>query len=175
MKYRIQSPGGEALEIEIRDRPDGRLELLRGGEALPVEVSGPEPSGALHLLAGDRSLEAWVEEGPGGKQVRVHLAGRSFTFEVLDERELLALEVESHRPARPETVQARMPGVVVDVRVAPGQAVAAGDAVLVLEAMKMQNEVTCEQGGVVAEVLVERGAAVEAGQDLIRLQPAPED
>ena len=62
-----------------------------------------------------------------------------------------------------------MPGVVVAVRVKPGDAVKAGQAVIVVEAMKMQNELAVAHDGVVREVLVSERAAVAAGQPLVRL------
>jgi biotin carboxyl carrier protein len=74
---------------------------------------------------------------------------------------------------RGETVSAPMPGVVVAVRVRPGDAVRAGQAVVVVEAMKMQNELAVMHDGVVSEVLVVERAAVSAGQVLIRLSSAP--
>jgi pyruvate carboxylase subunit B len=66
-----------------------------------------------------------------------------------------------------------MPGVVVAVRVRAGDAVHAGQAVVVVEAMKMQNELAVMHDGVVAEVLVVERAAVSAGQVLVRLSQVP--
>jgi 3-methylcrotonyl-CoA carboxylase alpha subunit len=63
-----------------------------------------------------------------------------------------------------------MPGLVKAVFVAAGQAVAAGERLAVLEAMKMEHTLTAARDGVVAEVLVAAGAQVEAGAALIRLE-----
>jgi 3-methylcrotonyl-CoA carboxylase alpha subunit len=63
-----------------------------------------------------------------------------------------------------------MPGLVKTVFVAAGQAVAAGERLAVLEAMKMEHTLTAARAGVVAEVLVEPGAQVEAGAALVRLE-----
>ena len=63
-----------------------------------------------------------------------------------------------------------MPGLVVAFRVRPGERVAAGQAVVVIEAMKMQNELTARHGGVVAEVLARPGDSVSAHQVLLRLK-----
>jgi pyruvate carboxylase subunit B len=62
--------------------------------------------------------------------------------------------------------------VVVALRVKPGDAVKAGQAVIVVEAMKMQNELAVAHDGVVSEVLVAERAAVSAGQPLVRVKPA---
>ena len=62
-----------------------------------------------------------------------------------------------------------MPGIVREVMVAPGQEVAKGQALLILEAMKMQNEVRAERGGVVASLFVSAGDTVEKGARLVEL------
>lgn len=69
--------------------------------------------------------------------------------------------------AEGEAVRAPLPGVIADVKVAVGQEVKAGDVLLVLEAMKMENEVVAPVAGTVRQVLVDRGAAVNAGDPLV--------
>lgn len=64
-----------------------------------------------------------------------------------------------------------MPGKVVQVLVAPGDAVAAGQPVILFEAMKMQNELRSPQDGVIGEIAVEPGRAVEAREILYTLDP----
>ena len=71
-----------------------------------------------------------------------------------------------------ETVSAPMPGLVVAIRVQAGDAVTAGQAVCVVEAMKMQNELLARHGGVVTDVLVAERATVSAGQPLLRIRAA---
>ena len=66
--------------------------------------------------------------------------------------------------------RAPMPGRVVSVAVVPGQAVAAGDRLAVLEAMKMEHTLRAARDGTVAEVLAAEGDQVEAGAPLIRLE-----
>jgi biotin carboxyl carrier protein len=68
-----------------------------------------------------------------------------------------------------------MPGVIVAVHAAPGDEVAPGQPLAVLEAMKMQNEVASQHGGVVEEVLVAAGDRVDAGQALVKLAPPQRD
>ena len=66
-----------------------------------------------------------------------------------------------------ETVAAPMPGTIVDVKVSAGQAVKSGDVLVVLEAMKMENEVMAPRDGTVAQVVTQKGAKVETGTPLI--------
>lgn len=73
----------------------------------------------------------------------------------------------SATPHGQEIVAAPMPGSVLDVRVRPGDTVAAGQAVLVLEAMKMENEILTPRDGTVISVNVTKGAAVNSGDTLL--------
>uniref|UniRef100_UPI003AF030B3 biotin/lipoyl-containing protein n=1 Tax=Dysosmobacter sp. TaxID=2591382 RepID=UPI003AF030B3 len=69
-----------------------------------------------------------------------------------------------------EPVKAPMPGVVLKVQVQQGQAVKAGQVLVILEAMKMENEIMCPRDGVVASVNTSKGASVESGTLLCVLQ-----
>ena len=64
-------------------------------------------------------------------------------------------------------VDAPMPGTILKVNVAPGQAVKEGDVLLILEAMKMENEIMASKGGTVSQVLVSKGSTVETGAPLV--------
>ena len=66
-------------------------------------------------------------------------------------------------------VNAPMPGTILDVKVAQGQAVKKGDVLLILEAMKMENEILAPQDGTVAQVAVSKGASVNSGDALVVL------
>lgn len=96
--------------------------------------------------------------------------GRGGTVEILDE--LAAAAAEGHHVSSADTeLRALMPGLVADVKVDVGQRVHKGDAAVVLEAMKMQNELTAPGDGLVQEILVRPGDSVEAGAVLLRLAP----
>ncbi|MEW6725233.1 MAG: biotin/lipoyl-containing protein [Bacillota bacterium] len=76
------------------------------------------------------------------------------------------------KPAAPATaggyrVTAPLPGVVVAVKISVGQQVVAGQTLLVLEAMKMENEIQAAQGGMVKEILVSQGASVNSGDVMV--------
>uniref|UniRef100_UPI0025DC0CC8 biotin/lipoyl-containing protein n=1 Tax=Thiobacillus sp. TaxID=924 RepID=UPI0025DC0CC8 len=75
------------------------------------------------------------------------------------------------RPSHPGHVTAAMPGTVVDVLASIGQAVKAGDGVLVIEAMKMENEVQAPIAGVIISVFAKKGDAVTPDMALIEIQP----
>ena len=68
------------------------------------------------------------------------------------------------------SVKAPMPGNILDVKVSAGASVKAGDVLVILEAMKMENEIMCPRDGVVASVNTSKGASVESGTLLCVLQ-----
>ncbi len=85
-----------------------------------------------------------------------------------------AAEKPAPAPAAPagegERITSPMPGTILSVNVIPGQSVRKGDVLMILEAMKMENEIMCPRDGVVASVQAAKGAAVESGTLLCVLQ-----
>jgi biotin carboxyl carrier protein len=123
----------------------------------------PISADAFSILIGGRSFQVTVEETPAGLLVRA--GGREFKVEILDPRSWrrgrgTGIELEGR-----QQLIAPMPGKIVRVLVAPGQQVQAGQGLLVIEAMKMQNEVRSPKSGTV-EKLVGEGRTVNAGEVL---------
>ncbi|HEX6140532.1 MAG TPA: acetyl-CoA carboxylase biotin carboxyl carrier protein subunit, partial [Candidatus Limnocylindria bacterium] len=126
-------------------------------------------AGIVQLRDGNRFVNA-VVEGRGSEWF-VTIGGRrlAVTARTWRERMLAEAEVEAHRIGGRLEVHASLPGLVVKVSVAEGSQVAEGDALLTIEAMKMQNEVRAPRSGVVSEVAVEPGQPVARGALLVRL------
>jgi len=165
MKLAIEL-GGKMRTIEIAsDGARANRQLLctldgRAVEADAVEV-GP---GIYSILIEGASFEARVEEDATG--VRVTVAGREYAAQIRDPRQWrrnrgAAIEAEGS-----QRVIAPMPGKVVRVLVKAGEAVEAGKGILVVEAMKMQNEVRSPKSGKVERILVSEGQTVSAGEVL---------
>ncbi len=129
------------------------------------------PDGEVYsLLVEGRSYE--VRVSPGRDALDVTWQGRTIPVEVKHPLEkLLQQQQGAAGRGHGETIAAPMPGAVVAIRVKAGDVVQPGQSVLVLEAMKMQNELVSHAGGVVAEVFVAEKAAVSAGQKLVTLTP----
>ncbi len=117
--------------------------------------------GHMSVIMGNRSYGVEVERE--GQEYRVSVEGEVFTFNVLDEYMQLTEEEEAAGEA---VVTAPMPGLVVNVLVAEGDEVKAGQGLLVLEAMKMQNEIPAPGAGTVVSLPVEEGGKVMTGDTL---------
>jgi len=130
----------------------------------PVEVELIAARGAeLELRIGGRRHRAFVVRD--GAAVHVSLDGRAFTF--LHGGDETADEVPLGGPR----VTAPLPGKVVKVLAAAGQAVRAGESLLILEAMKMETEVAAPLAGTVAAVHVQPGGTVALGEPLVDITP----
>lgn len=104
----------------------------------------------------------WRIEGTG-----VHAEG----VEWITEQSLRDKQSRSTSVAKEIKMKSQMPGKVVRVLVEPGQSIEKGDGLIVLEAMKMENEIRAPQDGVIKSISVQPGQAVETGAELLRLGP----
>jgi biotin carboxyl carrier protein len=168
MKLWVTLEGRDA-EVEVTAE-DGRLFLEMDGRRIAADFHQLPDGEVYSLLVDGRSWEVRVAPDVGVLQVTVH--GMTLPVAVRHPLEKALLGLERAPDARAgETVAAPMPGVVVAIRVTPGERVVAGQAVAVIEAMKMQNELTARHAGVVSEVLVAERTTVAAGQPLVRIVP----
>ena len=114
------------------------------------------------------------------KAYRVNVNGNTYeiTLEVIDKSEIkttapapkaAAPVAAAPAPAGAQTVTAPMPGTILKVNVSNGQAVKKGDVLMILEAMKMENEIVAPEDGTVASININEGASVEAGAVLATL------
>lgn len=153
--------GGKSRTIEAASR-EGRREFTLDGKARNADCVAIAP-GLYSILLDGRSFEAQVREAAG--EIVVTIQGREFAFGVDDPREWrkrgASLEAEGK-----QQVVASMPGKIVRVLVAAGQAVKSGQGIVVVEAMKMQNELRSPKTGKVERLLVKEGQAVSAGDVL---------
>jgi biotin carboxyl carrier protein len=114
------------------------------------------------------SHEIAIEPRARGVRV-VHVDGREITVSILDPRSRAVRDRGPADAAGPSVVVSPMPGRVVKVLVAPGDAVAARQGLVVVEAMKMENELRAPRAGRVSDVRVREGAPVDANTVLIVL------
>jgi len=129
------------------------------------EVAQVEP-GVYSVLADGRSFEVRAIATPGG--LRLEVNGRRFTAEVYDPRDRGQKSAAALATGR-QNIAAPMPGKVIRVLVRQGDAVEVGQGLVVVEAMKMQNEMKAVRMGTVVEVRVKDGDTVSAGDTLVVL------
>jgi biotin carboxyl carrier protein len=168
VKYLV-SVAGRELEIEI----DGER-VIAAGREYTASLAGVPGTPLRQLLLGGRPTGMAVEDGGRGRWT-LTVRGERWDTEVIDERtrNIRNLTGASGRPQGPGVLRAPMPGLVVRVLVEPGQVLPAGAGVLVLEAMKMENELRAHSAARVRTVRVRPGEAVEKGQVLAEFDPGP--
>jgi biotin carboxyl carrier protein len=164
MKLEMTIDGAPA-QIEILS-PAPLCRFRLDGEERQADVAMPE-AGVYSIVVGGRQYEARIEEHAGSLVVLA--GGFRFEIEARDPRRL-ARWAGAGSPEGVETVAAPMPGKVVRVLVAPGDAVEAGQGLVVVEAMKMQNELKASRAGRVLTVLAKEGATVAAGEALVTIE-----
>jgi pyruvate carboxylase subunit B len=166
VKYVIELDG-ERSDVEL-DSGIARL----GDLSLPASIAELEGT-PVHLVSlADEVHRVVVKRGRGRGSYTIWIGGYRFVVEALDERARAIRDITAaaHVPSGPAPVIAPMPGLVVRVSVEVGDRVSAGQGVVVMEAMKMENELRSAADGKVRAVLVEVGTAVEKGATLIELE-----
>jgi biotin carboxyl carrier protein len=164
---------GRTENLKIEAELDGSrrsVEWHRAGDKVrftvdghPIEADAMEVApGVFSVLIGGESFEARVTESPAGLRVAV---GRSeYVVSVLDPRRWRKNGGAALQAAGRLQVAAPMPGKVVRVLAQAGDTVAAGQGILVIEAMKMQNEVRSPKAGKIESLLTGEGRSVSAGE-----------
>ncbi|HRR08263.1 MAG TPA: acetyl-CoA carboxylase biotin carboxyl carrier protein subunit [Rhodothermales bacterium] len=138
----------------------------------PVKCSlEPIGNGLYSLLIRNQSLPVFVQPMDGG-QMKITIQGRSSVVQVKDEKDLLLEKfgVKHGKDAVAANLKAPMPGLVLRVYVEAGQTVKAGDRLLVLEAMKMENEIKATADARIKAVQVKPGDAVGKNAVLISFE-----
>jgi len=164
MKY-ITTVDNHEFTIELN--PNNQI--LVNGEPYTLDFEQMADSGVYSLLLNNHSVQAMVEERD--KVYEVQILGELYQVQVQDER---AYRLAQARGSIADThgealVKSPMPGIILKVLVADGQAVTKGDKVIILESMKMENELRAPRDGLVHHVSVAAGASVEKGQVLVTI------
>jgi biotin carboxyl carrier protein len=166
VKY-IVTLRGRRIPVELEPgtvRVDGRTRpaALRTVEGTPVRL----------VLIGDEVHRVVVRRREGRGTYVLWINGFTYEVEALDERTrtIRDLTAASAAPSGPRPLVAPMPGLVVRVNVKAGDAVHAGQGLVVMEAMKMENELRAPGAGTVRSIRVSAGSAVEKGAVLIELE-----
>jgi acetyl/propionyl-CoA carboxylase alpha subunit len=164
VKARFQLEGAVHAVSPVR-RPGG-VDVVVDGRRHAVEARDLGAHERLLMIDG----QPWrVFVARRGDVVHVHAGGRSFAV-----RHVAETDVRGAGGAAADTVLAPMPGVVVAVKAAPGDAVARGDVLLVIESMKLETALKAPRDGVVARLPVDAGGSFDKGALLAALEPLPD-
>jgi biotin carboxyl carrier protein len=154
---------GQMIEGEFT-LADGAARLSFGGATREAQVSEPEP-GMFTIIINDHVYRCALEESPGGV-IEVIVNGKRIPVAARDKKHLRGQAGAGAGASGQVKLSSPMPGKVVRVLLSAGDEVAARQGVLVVEAMKMQNEVQSPKAGKVAEIKVAEGQTVNAGEVL---------
>jgi biotin carboxyl carrier protein len=162
MKY-ITSVGDHEFLIEVVDEHHVSVD----GTLYEVDFDAVSGQPVVSLLVDGKSYEAYVYEDEQTLQVLLH--GRMFPVMVEDEREKRLRAASGSRIAERGDfhLRAPMPGLVVAIPVGEGQEVQKGDVLVVLESMKMQNELKSPRAGLITRLRVKPGDSVDQHQTLL--------
>lgn len=188
MRYNV-TVGERAVTVETPDRdgaPD-RAVLDGVAHALDWRLVGALPTydevrtAHYSLLVGNDSYDVYVRDlgdapdDEGARAFEVTVGGRTVSVRLRDERaRALAQLTGGSRHAGDAAIRAPMPGLVAGVLASEGQAVERGQAVIVLEAMKMENDLATPRAGVIKSVKVTKGQTVNQGDTLVVVGDAPD-
>lgn len=154
------------LPIIVARVVDGRVHAEIGGRVYDLEVRQPTPDTYLFFL-GASVYECRVSERATVKDVfDVDLRGRAFAVTIVDPKRLRSGQNSDRHHHGATEIRAPMPGKVVRVQIEAGASVETGTGIVVVEAMKMQNEMKSPREGVVVSINVKAGDTVNAGDVL---------
>jgi 3-methylcrotonyl-CoA carboxylase alpha subunit len=158
---------GQVLPVEVREHAGG-YRVRVGDEWLEVEGRLPAGGPASLVIGGVSYLVDLAEEDG---EVVVTFGAEPYRVRVVEHGRALGRRGPGSGAGAGQRLVAPMPGRVVAVHVRPGDRVEAGAPLVVLEAMKMENEFRATAGGVVTDVPVSAGQAVNAGDLLVAVAP----
>jgi acetyl/propionyl-CoA carboxylase alpha subunit len=164
MKY-IAEVDGLEFPIEIMDDHH----ICFGGEIIEVDLSAVSGQPLYSLIMNGESFEGYVY--PDERSWQVLLLGRSYSISIEDEREKRLRTTDSGHvtPGREFTLKAPMPGLAVAVPIEESQIVEKGQILVILESMKMQNELRAPFAGKVARLKIKSGESVQQKQVLLSI------
>lgn len=166
MKFiaRIQ---GRTVPIDV-EKDNGRYQLTLNGKSLSVDAIRTGPL-SFSILVEGRSNEIELEKK--GNQYSVFFYNDLIEFELYEARKFRAVELtKKSGPAGPLKITAPMPGKIVRIMAQENSQVSEGEGLLIMEAMKMQNEIKAPRPGVVRKIHAKEGEPVSAQQILMLLE-----
>jgi glutaconyl-CoA/methylmalonyl-CoA decarboxylase subunit gamma len=167
MRYYVTLPSGLEIAVDVQQRPAGRIDVRIGEQTF--EVDAVEAERAINVRVDERVFDLWLERGKD--RLGFVCGGLRAFCRVESDRSRLGERASRPGGVGGGYVTAPMPGRVVKILVKEGDEVDAGAPVIVVEAMKMENELLADKAGRVARILAAPGQTVEGGALLVELGP----
>ena len=166
MKFEVEltGPAGKKLRTVEVEREAGRWKIVLDGNPVDADAVELVPD-AISLLLEGQSFEVRVTPSPGGV-LKLQTRLQEFSAEVADPRAWRGRRHGGHEVEGRQQITAPMPGKVIRLLVQVGDIVEAGQGLLVVEAMKMQNEIRSPKSGTVERLQAKEGQPVNAGDVL---------
>lgn len=170
MKYTAILNGQEiALEVERGDEANC-FQVTVDGQAHRVDARYCAADW-LNILLDNSSYD--ISFSLDSDNVELNFRNQYYNIEILDERKMRMRRVRSDLAlSGPEFIKTSMPGKVVKVLVKEGEQVVPGTGIIIIEAMKMENEIECRNAGIVKAIHVQPNQTVESGVTLVEIEPA---
>jgi biotin carboxyl carrier protein len=167
VKFTVEA-GGSTFELELGQPGTSVQYKVAGAKEVSGEASlVPVSPGVYSVLLGTNSITVNLSKSEG--RYDAASGGRRVFLGIADKRD----RAERERPdagSGPVEVRAQMPGKIISLLVQPGAEVAAGQSLLVIEAMKMQNELKSPKSGIVSKLHVSEGETVPANHRLVVIE-----
>ena len=166
MEIRI---GNRTAEISLVSKVGNKVQVMIDDKCYDVDVVMAE-NGSCSILHEGLSYDAQLIREESGKHYDVTMAYRSYQVDIIDTQAKYLRMKRGGDERQEDQITAPMPGKVIKLMAREGDKLAAGDIVLVIEAMKMQSNFKVSADCVVESILVQEGDSVNAGQVLVKLQ-----
>ena len=161
----LAHPDVPAAELEVEAQGEGRYAVTLDGRTFELE-SLVLPQGGVSMIVEGQSFS--VEFDERGDEVSVSLRGQLTRFDVADERKLrMRAATAGFTVEGRQILTAPMPGKIVKIFVKVGEVVTEGQGLVVVEAMKMENELKSPRAGTITQIITREGATVENGAPLV--------
>ena len=160
--------GDQKHDIDIKHE-DGKVFANVDGREYELEMSTPEP-GVFLFKHNGRVYESIIAPSSSGEASHVRIGTNEFEVRIIDPKRLRSAGSDGVHTDGIAEIKTAMPGKVVRILVESGSSVSKGDGIVVVEAMKMQNELRSPKDGVVKEIRASEGSTVGAGDVLATIE-----
>ena len=162
------------LNIQIGQEPENEVILDKGdvffqGKKIELDIWTKGKQG-FHVLKNGKSYQVEVRNGEN-QNLEIGINGKFFPIRIKDSLQILLdnLGMSETKVSTIQQIKAPMPGMILKVMVDNGASVKAGEPLLILEAMKMENIIKASSAGFIQDILIKPGQKVEKGQSLVTL------